>query len=44
MVLNFKKIDFFKSNGWLKADSFLTEKEVNIITKKINLFLKNYRL
>ena len=40
MVLDFKKIDFFKSNGWLKVDSFLTEKEVNMITKKINLFLK----
>jgi len=31
MALDFKKIDFFKSNGWLKVDSFLTEKEVNII-------------
>jgi ectoine hydroxylase-related dioxygenase (phytanoyl-CoA dioxygenase family) len=41
MNLNKKNIDFFTQHGWLKITSMFKKKEIDIIEKKIDFFLKN---
>ena len=44
MNLNKKNIDFFTQHGWLKITSMFKKKEIDIIEKKIDFFLKNKAL
>ena len=40
MNLNKKDIDFYTEHGWLKVSSMFKKKEISIIEKKIDFFLR----